>query len=113
MTRPPLTEGPDEGPRSASAASDPAAERDARRKAREDRRGPRSERPEVRSPSRRKGLPPDMPLRRWVPAAGIVGIAVAIAALMGSQGSPGWLIGLAVSVVSLVLAAVLLPLRRA
>jgi hypothetical protein len=103
---------PDEVPRATPAAIDPAAERDARRKAREDRRGPRSERPEVRSPSRRRRRPLEAPLMRGVAYAGIVGIAVAVAAIMSSQGSQGWLIGLATSIVTLVLGAVLSPSRR-
>jgi hypothetical protein len=102
----------DRGPGSAPAASDPSAEREARRKAREDRRGPREERPEVMIPSRRKRLPFEAPLMRGVASAGIVGISVAIAAIMTSQGSQGWLIGLAVSIVSLILAAVLWSSRR-
>jgi hypothetical protein len=44
---------------------------------------------------------------RVVATGGIVGIGVAIAAIMASSNSQGWLIGLVVSVVSVVLAAVL------
>jgi hypothetical protein len=95
-----------------SAASDPSAEREARRKARDDRRGPRTERPEVMIPSRRKRLPLEAPLMRTVASAGIVGIAVVIAAIMSSQHSAGWLIGLVTSVVSLLLAALLWSSRR-
>ena len=63
-------------------------------------------------PSRRQRLPLEAPLMRVVATAGIVGIAVVIAAIMGSQGAAGWLIGLVVSLVSLVLAAVLWSSRR-
>jgi hypothetical protein len=49
---------------------------------------------------------------RGVATAGIVGISVVIAAIMSSQGSQGWLIGLVVSIASLVLAAVLWSSRR-
>ena len=49
---------------------------------------------------------------RAVATAGIVGIGVAIAAIMASQDSKGWLIGLVVSIVSVVLAAVLWSSRR-
>ena len=63
-------------------------------------------------PNRRKRLPLEAPLMRVVATAGIVGIAVAIAAIMSSQGSQGWLIGLVVSVASLVLAALLWSSRR-
>jgi hypothetical protein len=94
------------------ASSDPNGEREARRQAREDRRGPTAERPGVMIPNRRKRLPLEAPLMRVVATAGIVGIAVVIAAIMGSQGSQGWLIGLAASIVSLVLAAVLWSSRR-
>ena len=59
------------------------------------------------TPDRRKPLPLEAPLMRVVATAGIVGIAVVIAAIMGSRGSAAWLIGLAASVPSLVLAAVL------
>ena len=44
---------------------------------------------------------------RIVATCGIVGISVAIAAIMASSNSKGWLIGLVVSVLSVVLAAVL------
>ena len=63
-------------------------------------------------PSRRKRLPLEAPLMRVVATAGIVGIGVVIAAIMTSQDSQGWLIGLVVSIVSIVLAAVLWSSRR-
>jgi hypothetical protein len=94
------------------APSDPGAERDARRKERDERRGPQARRPEVMIPSRRTRLPLEAPLMRLVATSGIVGIAVVIAAIMSSQSSPGWLIGLVTSVVSLLLAAVLWSSRR-
>ncbi len=49
---------------------------------------------------------------RLVATAGIVGIGVAIAAIMTSQHSKGWLIGLVVALVSVLLAAVLWSSRR-
>jgi hypothetical protein len=92
-----------------TAVRDPVAERDARREAREALRGPRTDRPEVRKPARRRP-----PLPRGAAGVGIVAIAVAIAALMSSNGAQGWLIGLVVSVVSLALAAALrFPGQRA
>jgi hypothetical protein len=94
------------------AASDPSAEREARRKERDDRRGPRTQRPEVMIPSRRKRLPLEAPVMRLVASAGIVGIAVLVAAIMGSQDSQAWMIGLVASVLSLLLAAVLWSSRR-
>ncbi len=49
---------------------------------------------------------------RVIATAGVIGISVAIAAIMGSQGSKAWLIGLVTSIVSVVLAAVLWSSRR-
>jgi hypothetical protein len=49
---------------------------------------------------------------RLVATAGIIGIGVAIAAIMHSQKSQGWLIGLVVSIVSVLLAGVLWSSRR-
>jgi hypothetical protein len=63
-------------------------------------------------PSGRKRLPLEAPLVRVVATGGIVGIGVVIAAIMTSQDSEGWLIGLVVSIVSVVLAAVLWSSRR-
>ena len=102
----------EELPQSPRAAGAPSAERDARRAAREAHRESRAERSGVMIPNRRQRLPLEAPLMRGVATAGIVGIAVAIAAIMGSQGSQGWLIGLVVSIASLLLAAVLWSSRR-
>jgi hypothetical protein len=63
-------------------------------------------------PSRRKRLPLEAPLMRLVATTGIVAIAVVVAAIMSSRDSQGWLIGLVVSIVSLVLAALLWSSRR-
>jgi hypothetical protein len=63
-------------------------------------------------PSRRQRLPLEAPLMRLVATAGIIGIGVVIAAIMTSQDSQGWLIGLVVSVVSVALAAILWSSRR-
>jgi hypothetical protein len=94
-------------PRNEPPAGRPEAEREARRA---ERRGER--RPEVMIPSRRKRLPLEAPLMRIVATAGIVAIAVVVAAIMSSQDSQGWLIGLVASIVSLVLAALLWSSRR-
>jgi hypothetical protein len=102
----------DQGRGTATAVRDPVAERDARRNAREARRGPRTDRPEVRKPSRRTRPPLDARLTGGVAGLGIVAIAVAIAAVMSSQGSQGWLIGLVVSVASLALGAAVRSARR-
>jgi hypothetical protein len=63
-------------------------------------------------PSRRNRLPLEAPLMRLVATAGIIGIGVVIAAIMTSQDSQGWLIGLVVSIVSVALAAILWSSRR-
>jgi hypothetical protein len=90
----------------------PDGDRDARRAARSERRDTSAQRPGVMIPSGRKRLPLEAPLMRVVATGGIVGIGVVIAAIMTSQDSQGWLIGLVVSVVSVVLAAVLWSSRR-
>jgi hypothetical protein len=94
------------------AGSDPRVEREARRRERETRRGPAGKRPAVIAPRSRKSSPLEAPAMRLVATAGIVAIAVALAAWLSSQGSPGWLIGLAASAASLVLAAALRSARR-
>jgi hypothetical protein len=49
---------------------------------------------------------------RLIATCGIVGIGVAIAAIMVSSKSQGWVVGLVVSIVSVVLAAVLWSSRQ-
>jgi hypothetical protein len=51
-------------------------------------------------------------LVRVIATAGIVGIGVVIAAIMASSKSQGWIIGLVVSIVSVVLSAVLWSSRE-
>ncbi len=94
-------------PRDERPADGPDAKREARREARRTDR-----KPGVMIPSRGKRLPLEAPLLRFVATAGIVAIGVVIAAIMSSQDSQGWLIGLVVSLVSLVLAALLWSSRR-
>ncbi len=95
-----------------SPEGQPDADREARRAARSERREAPSERSGVMIPSRRKRLPLEAPLMRVVATAGIVGIGVVIAAIMASQDSQGWVIGLVVSIASVALAAVLWSSRR-
>lgn len=76
------------------------------------RRGAEDDRPSVMIPSRRRRLPLEAPLMRVVATTGIVGIGVAIGAIMTSQHSKGWLIGLVVSLESVLLAALLWSSRR-
>ena len=102
-----MTPEPRNEPQSEPPAGGPDADREARRAERSAER-----RPGVMIPNRRKRLPLEAPLMRLVASAGIVAIAVVIAAIMGSQDSQAWLIGLVASLVSLVLAALLWSSRR-
>jgi hypothetical protein len=77
-----------------------------------DRSRTAADRPGVMIPARRDRLPFEAPLMRVVATAGIIAIGIAIAAIMASQHSQGWLIGLVVSVVSVVLAGILWSSRR-
>lgn len=78
-------------------AAEPARERPARR----------DERPLTFLPRRegRKGV--ESLFMRLVATGGIVGIATAVAAIMGTQDLDAWIVGLAVSLLSVILAAVL------
>jgi hypothetical protein len=49
---------------------------------------------------------------RTVATAGVVGISVAVAAILDSQNVAGWIIGLVVSLLSVVLAAILWSTRE-
>lgn len=49
---------------------------------------------------------------RIIATCGVVAIGVAIAAIMVSSGSQGWIVGLVVSIVSVVLSAVLWSSQR-
>jgi hypothetical protein len=72
---------------------------------------PEQARPEPTAPRRpRTGI--ERFLTRVMITAGIIGIGVAIAAIMYSQKSQGWLIGFVVSIVSVILAAFLWSSRR-
>jgi hypothetical protein len=51
-------------------------------------------------------------LVRLIATGGIIGIGVAIGAIMASSKSQGWLIGVVISVVSVVLAAILWSSRE-
>ena len=58
-------------------------------------------------PREHRRSPPERLLVRLIATAGIIGIGVAIAAIMVSSNSQGWIVGLVVSIVSVVLAAIL------
>jgi hypothetical protein len=96
-------------PPPAGHAEDPAVPPPSTRRG---RRRERADRSDVMIPVRSGRSAIESFLMRLVATAGIVGIGVAIAAIMHSQKSHGWLIGLVVSVVSVLLAAVLWSSRR-
>jgi hypothetical protein len=49
---------------------------------------------------------------RLIATGGIIGIGTALAAILGSQDVDAWIIGLVVSIVTVVLAAILWSSRR-
>jgi protein-S-isoprenylcysteine O-methyltransferase Ste14 len=58
-------------------------------------------------PQRERRSLPERLLVRLIATCGIVGIGVVISAIMVSSNDQGWIVGLVVSIVSVVLAAVL------
>jgi hypothetical protein len=72
----------------------------------------RGDQPRTMLPARSKRSAIEAGFMRFVATAGIVGICVAIAAIMGSSDVQGWIIGLVVSLISVVLAGVLWSSRR-
>jgi hypothetical protein len=69
---------------------------------------PPAARPE-RSPSRRarRRVAFETAFQRLVATVGVIGVGVAIAAILGSQHVAGWIIGLVVSIESVVLTGLL------
>jgi len=63
-------------------------------------------------PRERRRSPFERIFVRLIATAGVVAVGVAIAAIMGSSGSQAWIIGLVVSIVSVVLAAILWSSRQ-
>jgi hypothetical protein len=61
---------------------------------------------------KRRPLAVERGLTRLVATAGIVGIGVAIAAIMVSSNSKGWIVGLVVSLVTVILSAILWSSRQ-
>ncbi|MBV8951463.1 MAG: hypothetical protein JOZ99_11345 [Actinobacteria bacterium] len=51
--------------------------------------------------------PAESALVRIIATLGVVGVGTAVAAILDSQGVAGWIIGLVVSIVSVILAAIL------
>jgi hypothetical protein len=61
---------------------------------------------------KRRPLAAERLLTRLIATAGVVGIGVAIAAIMVSSNSKGWIVGLVVSLVTVILSAVLWSSRQ-
>ncbi len=61
---------------------------------------------------RRRSLGLERVAVRLIATCGVVAIGVAIAAIMVSSGSKGWLVGLVVAIVSVVLSAILWSSQR-
>jgi hypothetical protein len=89
-------------PRSFDSEPSAAASRSARRAERRDESPSRN-----MLPARHNRGVLERTFVRVIATGGIVGICVAIAAIMASSNSAGWIIGLVVSLVSVVLAALL------
>jgi hypothetical protein len=75
-------------------------------------RGGGAGQPGTMIPARGKRFAVESFVMRIIATAGIVGISVAIAAIMASQDVQGWIIGLVISLLSVVLAGVLWSSRR-
>jgi hypothetical protein len=106
---------PESGPESSPGGADepPRHRSDAslRSEARATRRGTREESPNM-LPARGARRSVERLLVRVIATAGVVGIGVVIAAILASSKTQGWIIGLAVSIVSVVLSAVLWSSRQ-
>jgi hypothetical protein len=112
QSKPPVDTFVDPAPVIAPRSADPNVERENRRAERDAHRNAPAQHPGVMIPSRRKRIPLEAPLMRMVATGGIVGIAVVIGAIMASQDAAGWITGLVVGLVSVVLAAVLWSSRQ-
>jgi protein-S-isoprenylcysteine O-methyltransferase Ste14 len=78
----------------------------------DDHDAPPVEPPETMLPSRRERPPVESAFVRVVATGGVVGIGVALGAILGSQNVQGWIIGLVVAVVSVAVSAILWSSRR-
>jgi hypothetical protein len=68
--------------------------------------------PETMLPPRQRRPPLESAFVRVVATGGVVGIGVALGAILASQHVAGWIIGLAVAVVSVLVSAVLWSSRQ-
>jgi protein-S-isoprenylcysteine O-methyltransferase Ste14 len=73
---------------------------------------PARDQPRTMLPARSRRSAAEAAFMRLIATAGIVGICVAIAAIMGSSDAQGWIIGLVVSLISVILAGLLWSSRR-
>jgi hypothetical protein len=83
-----------------------------RSEARATRRGGREESPNMLPAREARRSVFERLLVRVIATAGIVGIGVVIAAIMASSKSQGWIIGVVVAIVSVVLSAILWSSRQ-
>jgi hypothetical protein len=72
----------------------------------------REQAPNMLPGRKRRPLAAERLLTRLIATAGVVGIGVAIAAIMVSSNSKGWIVGLVVSLVTVVLSAILWSSRQ-
>ena len=101
---------PEDRPHSVRESGGEQAEREARFRERESRRG---DRPQGMVPGReRRRTVLERGLMRLIATGGIVGIGVALGAVLVGQEVAGWIVGLVVSVVSILLAALLWSSRQ-
>jgi len=63
-------------------------------------------------PDRRERPPLESAFVRLVATGGVVGIGVALGAILTSQNVEGWIVGLVVALVSVILSAILWSSRR-
>jgi hypothetical protein len=66
---------------------------------------PRADRPAA--PRQRRRVAFESAFQRLVATAGVIGLGVALAAILGSQHVKAWIVGLVVSILSVVLTGVL------
>ena len=101
---------PEDRPPTVPDSGDEQAKREARLRERESRRG---DRPQGMVPGReRRRTVVERGVMRLIATGGIVGIGVALGAVLVGQDVAGWIVGLAVSVVSILLAALLWSSRQ-
>jgi hypothetical protein len=100
-------------PGAPSAAREPEVDTAAREERRSERESRRSEPPRGMVPAReRRRSKVERGFMRLVATGGIVGIAVALGAILVGQDVAGWIVGLVIGLTSVVLAALLWSSRQ-